>query len=230
VTTGRFCCERTIRCVACEPAGGENREHACEKNGHQDRHDFFAFLARMQYINRWGLMRNTQAENIKEHSLDVAMLAHALVVIRNSFFNGALDPGQAALYGIFHDASEIFTGDMPTPVKHFNPNFKRSFHQLEDRARRKLLAMLPAELAQVYEPLFFFEEQDAEYQPIVKAADRIAALIKCLEEEKSGNLEFKRAGQEQLENLRNSPLPEVGYFLDHFLPGYRLSLDELHLG
>jgi len=159
VTTGRFCCERTIRCVACEPAGGENREHACEKNGHQDRHDFFAFLARMQYINRWGLMRNTQAENIKEHSLDVAMLAHALVVIRNSFFNGALDPGQAALYGIFHDASEIFTGDMPTPVKHFNPNFKRSFHQLEDRARRKLLAMLPAELAQVYEPLFFLKSR-----------------------------------------------------------------------
>ena len=195
-----------------------------------DRYDFFAFLARMQYINRWGLMRNTQAENIKEHSLDVALLAHALVVIRNTYFNGSLDPGRAALYGIFHDASEIFTGDMPTPVKHFNPNFKRSFHQLEDRARRKLLAMLPPELSQVYGPLFFFEEQDAEYQPIIKAADKIAALIKCLEEEKSGNLEFKRAGEEQLESLRKNPLPEVGYFLEHFLPGYRLSLDELHLG
>lgn len=195
-----------------------------------DRHDFFAFLARMQYINRWGLMRNTQAENIKEHSLDVAMLAHALAVIRNTYFEGTLEPGRAALYGIFHDASEIFTGDMPTPVKHFNPNFKRSFHQLEDRARRKLLAMLPPELSQVYEPLFFFEEQDADYQPIIKAADKIAALIKCLEEEKSGNLEFKRAAEEQLESLRTSPLPEVGYFLEHFLPGYRLSLDELHLG
>lgn len=194
------------------------------------RYDFFAFLARMQYINRWGLMRNTQSENIKEHSLDVAMLAHALVVIRNTYFGGALDPNQAALYGIFHDASEIFTGDMPTPVKHFNPNFKRSFRQLEDRARRKLLAMLPPELSQVYEPLFFFEEQDEQYKPIVKAADKIAALIKCLEEEKSGNLEFKRAGDEQLESLRRSALPEVGYFLEHFLPGYRLSLDELHLG
>lgn len=201
-----------------------------QQGGAADRHDFFAFLARMQYINRWGLMRNTQAENIKEHALDVAMLAHALVVIRNTYFNGTLDPGRAALYGIFHDASEIFTGDMPTPVKHFNPNFKRSFHQLEDRARRKLLAMLPPELAQVYEPLFFFEEQDAEYQPIIKAADKIAALIKCLEEEKSGNLEFKRAGEEQLESLRKSPLPEVGYFIERFLPGYRLSLDELHLG
>lgn len=200
------------------------------QNGPADRHDFFAFLARMQYINRWGLMRNTQAENIKEHSLDVAMLAHALVVIRNTYFDGALDPGRAALYGIFHDASEIFTGDMPTPVKHFNPNFKRSFHQLEDRARRKLLAMLPPELAKVYEPLFFFEDQDEQYQPIIKAADKIAALIKCLEEEKSGNLEFKRAGVEQLESLRRSPLPEVGYFLEYFLPGYRLSLDELHLG
>lgn len=199
-------------------------------HGPADRYDFFAFLARMQYINRWGLMRNTQAENIKEHSLDVAMLAHALVVIRNTYFGGALDSGRAALYGIFHDASEIFTGDMPTPVKHFNPNFKKSFHQLEDRARRKLLAMLPPELAQVYEPLFFFEEQDADYQPIIKAADKIAALIKCLEEEKSGNLEFKRAAEEQLESLRTSPLPEVGYFLEQFLPGYRLSLDELHLG
>lgn len=195
-----------------------------------DRHDFFAFLARMQYINRWGLMRNTQAENIKEHSFDVAMLAHALAVIRNTFYNGTLDPGRAALYGIFHDASEIFTGDMPTPVKYFNPNFKRSFHQLEDRARKKLLAMLPAELSQVYEPLFFFEEQDQEYQPVIKAADKIAALIKCIEEEKSGNLEFRRAGAEHLENLRKSPLPEVIFFLDHFLPGYHLSLDELHLG
>ena len=195
-----------------------------------DRHDFFAFLARMKYINRWGLMRNTQPENIKEHSLDVAMLAHALVVIRNTFYDGCLDPNQAALYGIFHDTSEIFTGDMPTPVKYFNPDFKKSFHELEDRARNKLLAMLPTELASVYEPLFFFEEYDQQYQPVIKAADKIAALIKCLEEEKSGNLEFKRAGQEHLDNLRKSPLPEVIYFLDHFLPGYRLSLDELHLG
>ncbi len=194
------------------------------------RYDFFAFLARMKYINRWGLMRNTQTENIQEHSLDVAMLAHALVVIRNSFYNGNLDPNLAAMYGIFHDASEIFTGDMPTPVKHFNHHFKKSFHQLEDRARRKLLAMLPPELSAVYEPLFFFEEDDADYQPVIKAADKIAALIKCIEEEKSGNLEFKRAGDEHLENLRKNPLPEVIYFLDNFLPGYRLSLDELHLG
>lgn len=194
------------------------------------QYDFFAFLSRMQYISRWGLMRNTHAENIKEHSLDVAMLAHALAVIRNTFFGGDLDPGRAALYAIFHDASEIFTGDMPTPVKHFSPNFKKSFRQLEDRARRKLLAMLPPELAEVYEPLFFFEERDECYKPLVKAADKIAALVKCIEEEKSGNLEFRRAGEEHLESLRKNPLPEVGYFLEHFLPGYRLSLDELHLG
>lgn len=196
----------------------------------EGRYDFFAFLARMQYINRWGLMRNTQPENIKEHSLDVAMLAHALAVIRNTYYGGSIDPNQAAVYAIFHDAGEIFTGDMPTPVKHFNPNFKRSFHQLEDRARRKLLAMLPEELAAVYEPLFFFEEHDQEYRDLVKAADKISALIKCVEEEKSGNLEFQRAGQEQLDSLKKSRLPEVGYFLEHFLPGYRLSLDELHLG
>jgi len=200
-----------------------------EKSAKPEQYDFFAFLSRMRYISRWGLMRNTMPENIQEHSLDVAVIAHALAMIRNTYFDGKLDPSRAALYGIFHDASEIFTGDMPTPVKHFNPNFKRSFHQLEERARRKLLAMLPPELAEKYEPLFFFEAEE-EYVGLVKAADKIAALTKCIEEEKSGNNEFRRAGTEHLENLRNSPLAEVHYFLEKFLPGYRLSLDELNLG
>lgn len=194
-----------------------------------EQYDFFAFLSRMRYISRWGLMRNTVPENIQEHSLDVAVIAHALAMIRNTYFDGKLDADRAALYGIFHDASEIFTGDMPTPVKHFNPNFKRSFHQLEDRARRKLLAMLPPELAQSYEPLFFFDDQE-EYVHLVKAADRIAALTKCIEEIKSGNLEFRRAGAEHEEQLAKSALPEVRYFMEKFLPGYRLSLDELNLG
>jgi 5'-deoxynucleotidase len=201
-------------------------QHAQKEAG---TYDFFAFLARMRYISRWGLMRNTVPENIQEHSLDVAVIAHALAMIRKTYFSGELDPSRAALYGIFHDASEIFTGDMPTPVKHFNPNFKRSFHQLEDRARHKLLAMLPPEMAKEYEPLFFFEG-DKEYHALVKAADKIAALAKCIEEEKSGNLEFRRAGAEHLEVLSKSPLPEVRYFLEKFLPGYRLSLDELRLG
>lgn len=194
-----------------------------------EQYDFFAFLSRMRYISRWGLMRNTVPENIQEHSLDVAVIAHALAMIRNTYFAGNLDPSRAALYGIFHDASEIFTGDMPTPVKHFNPNFKRSFHQLEDRARRKLLDMLPPELAAEYEPLFFFDEQQ-DYALLVKAADKIAALAKCIEEGKSGNLEFRRAEAEHYEQLSASPLPEVRYFLEKFLPGYRLSLDELKLG
>ena len=194
-----------------------------------EQYDFFAFLSRMRYIGRWGLMRNTVPENIQEHSLDVAVIAHALAMIRNTYFEGKLDPSRAAMYGIFHDASEIFTGDMPTPVKHFNPNFKRSFHQLEERARRKLLAMLPPELAREYEPLFFFEGEE-EYLKLVKAADKIAALTKCIEEEKSGNLEFRRAGAEHQAHLAASPLPEVRYFMDKFLPGYRLSLDELNLG
>lgn len=194
-----------------------------------EQYDFFAFLSRMRYISRWGLMRNTVPENIQEHSLDVAIIAHALVMIRNTYFSGALDPSRAALFGIFHDASEIFTGDMPTPVKHFNPDFKQSFHQLEDRARRKLLAMLPPELARKYEPLFFFEDQD-EYARVLKAADKIAALTKCIEEGKSGNNEFRRAEAEHFENLSASPLPEVRFFLEKFLPGYRLSLDELKLG
>lgn len=194
-----------------------------------EQYDFFAFLSRMRYISRWGLMRNTVPENIQEHSLDVAIIAHALVMIRNAYFEGNLDPARAALYAIFHDASEIFTGDMPTPVKHFNPDFKKSFHKLEDRARRKLLAMLPPELAQEYEPLFFFDDQK-EYALLVKAADKIAALTKCIEEGKSGNLEFRRAETEHFEQLSASPLPEVNYFLEKFLPGYRLSLDELKLG
>jgi 5'-deoxynucleotidase len=194
-----------------------------------EQYDFFAFLSRMRYISRWGLMRNTVPENIQEHSLDVAVIAHALTMIRNTYFDGILDPSRAAMYGIFHDASEIFTGDMPTPVKHFNPNFKRSFHQMEDRARRKLLAMLPPELAKEYEPLFFFDDEE-EYVRIVKAADKIAALTKCIEEGKSGNREFRRAETEHYEQLSASPLPEVIYFLEKLLPGYRLSLDELKLG
>jgi 5'-deoxynucleotidase len=194
-----------------------------------EQYDFFAFLSRMRYISRWGLMRNTVPENIQEHSLDVAVIAHALATIRNTYFDGALDAARVALYGIFHDASEIFTGDMPTPVKHFNPNFKRSFHQLEDRARRKLLAMLPPEMSEEYKSLFFFDDQP-EYVLLVKAADKIAALAKCIEEEKSGNMEFRRARAEHEENLNASPLPEVRYFMEKFLPGYRLSLDELKLG
>ncbi len=212
-------------------SGCLNRMNGCEmkQSAVPEQYDFFAFLSRMRYISRWGLMRNTVPENIQEHSLDVAVIAHALVVIRNIYFEGGLDPSRAALYGIFHDASEIFTGDMPTPVKHFNPDFKHSFHQLEDQARRKLLAMLPAELAQEYEPLFFFDDQK-EYAALVKAADKIAALTKCIEEGKSGNHEFRRAETEHFEHLSASPLPEVRYFLEKFLPGYRLSLDELKLG
>ena len=194
-----------------------------------DQFDFFAFLSRMRYISRWGLMRNTVPENIQEHSLDVAVIAHALAMIRNIYYGGSLDPSRAAMYGIFHDASEIFTGDMPTPVKHFDPNFKRSFHQLEDKARRKLLAMLPPELAREYEPLFFFEDQE-DYVHLVKAADKIAALTKCIEEGKSGNHEFRRAESEHFEQLSASTLSEVIYFLEKLLPGYRLSLDELNLG
>jgi 5'-deoxynucleotidase len=200
-----------------------------EKSVQPEQYDFFAFLSRMRYISRWGLMRNTVPENIQEHSLDVAVIAHALATIRNTYYGGQMDAGRASLYAIFHDASEIFTGDMPTPVKHFNPNFKRSFHQLEDRARRKLLAMLPPEMAKEYEPLFFFEDQQ-EYVALVKAADKIAALAKCIEEEKSGNLEFRRARAEHEENLNTSLLPEVRFFMEKFLPGYRLSLDELKLG
>ena len=199
------------------------------QNSQNSRYDFFAFLARMKYINRWGLMRNTQMENIQEHSLEVALISHALVLIKNEYFGGDLNPERAALYGMFHDTSEVFTGDMPTPVKHFSQETKETFHALEDRARERLLSMLPKELAPHYRPLLFFETLDAAYQPIIKAADKIAALIKCLEEEKSGNREFRLAGEEHLASLQQNPLPEVRHFIETFLPGYGLSLDELKL-
>ena len=188
---------------------------------------FFALLSRMKYINRWGLMRNTQPENIQEHSLQVALISHALALINNTYFNGSINPDRAAVLALFHDCNEILTGDLPTPVKYFNPEISKAYKAVEDVSRNKLLSMLPQELQASYNELMFQHESGEEYKRIVKAADRISAYIKCIEEIKAGNNEFKKAGESIYQSILQIGMPEVDYFMKNFIPSFHLSLDEL---
>ncbi|MBQ2971743.1 MAG: 5'-deoxynucleotidase [Ruminococcus sp.] len=187
---------------------------------------FFALMSRMKYINRWGLMNNTKNENISEHSLMVAMLSHALVVISNKRFGTTLNPEHAAMLGIYHDASEIITGDMPTPIKYFNPKISDAYKQIERIAEEKLVSYLPEDLRDEFAPLLTISEDDKEYIPFVKAADKLSALIKCIEEEKIGNVEFSKAHTATEIALENMNLPYVDVFMDEFLPSFSLTLDE----
>ena len=189
-------------------------------------YSFFAFLSRMRYINRWGLMRNTEQENIQEHSHMVAVLAHALAMIRREVFHQEADPERAATAALYHDAPEIFTGDLPTPVKYFNPEIRDAYREVEAVSARRLLAMLPEELRGAYAPLLH-EEYDSATHALVKAADKLAAHIKCLEELKAGNREFLLAADQTRAAVEAMALPEVGYFMEHFLPAFGLTLDEL---
>ena len=188
-------------------------------------HNFFALISRMRYIERWGLMRNTFQENIQEHSHMVAVLAHALAVIRREVFGGEIDPGRAAVLALYHDAPEILTGDLPTPVKYYNPEIRDAYRAVEEVSAQKLLSMLPEGLRPAYAPLLLPEEDGC--HALVKVADKLAAYIKCVEELKAGNLEFRQAAQQTRQVLEESPLPEVAYFLERFLPGFHLTLDEL---
>jgi len=188
---------------------------------------FFAYLARMKFIKRWGLMHNTYPENIQEHSLRVAMIAHALALIRNRLYGGSVNPDRAATLALFHDASEVLTGDLPTPVKYFNPEIRTAYHAIEAVARQKLLDMLPGELRDDYRGVVFGEGADAEHGDLVKAADRLAAYLKCLEEGAAGNREFSRAEKAVRETVDAIDLPEVRYFLKTFVPSFKLTLDEL---
>jgi len=185
----------------------------------------FAYLARMKFIRRWGLMHNTYPENIQEHSLRVAMIAHALAVIRNRLFGGRVNPERAAVLALFHDASEVLTGDLPTPVKYFNPDIRTAYQAIETVARQKLFDMVPAELQDEYRLLLF--DGDRDHAPLVKAADRLAAYLKCLEELSAGNHEFSRAEKTLRRSVEDLDLPEVGYFLATFAPSFKLTLDEL---
>jgi len=189
------------------------------------RSHFFAYISRMRFIQRWALMRNTAPENVQEHSHQCAVLAHALAVIRNEKFGGHVDPGLAAAAALYHDASEILTGDMPTPIKYDNPVIRSAYKDVEAVAEAKLLAMLPEELQRAYSPLL--TQVDPEVHRLVKAADKLSAHIKCVEELKAGNHEFREAAAETRRALERFDLPEVRYFLDTFLESFSLTLDEL---
>ena len=191
-------------------------------------YNFFAYMARMKYITRWSLMRNSVPENIQEHSHMVAVLSHALAVIRREVFGGSADPEACACAALFHDATEIFTGDLPTPIKYFDPEIRQAYHRVEDAAAEKLLGLLPEALQGAYEPLL--RETDAETRKIVKAADKLAAYLKCREELAAGNSEFADAEQETLEALRAMDMPEVAWFLENFAGAFGLTLDGLQRG
>lgn len=188
---------------------------------------FFAIISRMKYIERWALMRNSQEESISEHSLEVGMLAHALAVISNKRLNNNLNVERAALIGLYHDSTEIITGDMPTPVKYYNQEIQTAYKEIEKTAARHLLSMLPEDLKESYEFLFFQKEEDAYLWQLVKAADKLSALIKCIQEENAGNREFIHAKESLTENLAHMMLKEVDIFMEEFLPSYYKTLDEL---
>ena len=188
-------------------------------------HHFFALISRMRYIGRWGLMRNTFEENIQEHSHMVAVLAHALAVIRRDVFGGDIDPGQAAVLALYHDAPEILTGDLPTPVKYYNPEIRDAYKAVEAVAEQKLLSMLPPDLRPAYDEAITIP--DPHVRDLVKAADKLSAYLKCLEELKAGNTEFRKAKEQTYAALLQNPLPALRCFMEEFLPGFELTLDEL---
>ena len=186
---------------------------------------FFAMLSRMKYIDRWGLMNNTKTENISEHSLETAIIAHALVNIANVRLGENLDPDRAAVIAMFHDATEILTGDMPTPVKYYNPAIRDAYKKVEAVAGEKLISMLPEDLRGVYSEILI--DGDEALEPYVKAADKISALIKCVEEVRMGNKEFLKAKESTEAAVASMGLPAADIFMSELLPPYYLTLDEL---
>lgn len=189
------------------------------------QHRFYALISRMRYITRWGLMRNTFSENISEHSHMVAVLAHSLALIRRDILKLDADPERCATAALYHDASEILTGDLPTPIKYFNPEIKSAYKQVEHISGEKLLAMLPQELRQGMAP--YILETDEATHDIVKAADKLSAHIKCIEELKAGNQEYESAAEQTKKALDAMELPELNWFMAHCLDSFRLNLDQL---
>ena len=192
-------------------------------------HHFFAYMSRMKHIKRWPLMRNTWQEDIAQHSLQVAMIAHALAVIRNARFGGGADPERAMTLAVYHEAPETITGDLPTPIKYFNPAIRSAYKSIEADAAQRLHGMLPEDLRAPYSSLLLDPENDPEWRR-VKAADKICAYIKCMEEDRAGNREFSKAGEsikKELDRLCEE-LPEVRAYTEEFLPSFALTLDELN--
>ena len=186
---------------------------------------FFALISRMRYISRWGLMRNSLPENVQEHSHMVAVIAHCLAVIGRDIFGKNIDPDRCATVALYHDASEILTGDLPTPIKYHDEAIKNSYKEIETKANMILLSLLPEELRSSYTPLLMDEDQQV--RNYVKAADKLSAYIKCIEERKAGNNEFASAEAQSLEFLKSLSMEEVQYFLDNFIPAFELTLDEI---
>ena len=188
--------------------------------------EFYALLGRMRYITRWGLMRNTFSENIQEHSYQVSVLAHALALIRREILHlPGPDPDRCAVAALYHDASETLTGDLPTPIKYYNSQIKSAYKQVEYIAGQRLLDMLPEQLREAYEPLVM--ESDEQTQPFVKAADKLSAFIKCIDEQKAGNTEFSSAAEQIMEAMLQLEMPELDWFIEHCLPAFSLNLDQL---
>ncbi len=191
-----------------------------------DKSNFFAIMSRMKYVGRWGLMRNSKVESLSDHTLDVVMITHALVVIANTYFEKNLDEGRATLLAAFHDAPEIITGDLPTPVKYFDPEIKKAYDHVEKSAKAKMISQLPKDMQDTYKNLMNAEgENDKELLRYVKAADKISALIKCVEEEKMGNEDFKDAKEGTQKAIEDFDMPEVKFFMDNFFSGYYDTLD-----
>ncbi|MFV0344050.1 MAG: 5'-deoxynucleotidase [Anaerocolumna sp.] len=189
--------------------------------------DFYAMLSRMKYIERWALMRNTQSENIAEHSLEVSMIAHALAVIHNKRLGGNINVERVALIALYHDSTEIITGDMPTPIKYFNKDIQNAFKEVENLAANQLLSMLPNDLRGSYESLFFPNKEDIYLWKLVKAADKLSALIKCIQEENTGNTEFTSAKKSITDAIIDMHMEEANIFMEEFLLSYYKTLDEL---
>jgi 5'-deoxynucleotidase len=188
---------------------------------------FFAYLSRMRFIRRWGLMHSTHVENIQEHSLRVALIAHGLAVIRNRLFGGAVNAGRMAVLALYHDAGEVLTGDLPRPVKYFNPEIEVSYRRIETVAREKLLGMVPEPLRAEYAGLLHQDSATPDEQALIKAADKLCAYMKCLEEVTAGNREFAEAEKALRQSIEAIDLPEVRYFVATFVPSFRLTLDDL---
>lgn len=192
-------------------------------------YSFYALASRMKYINRWGLMRNLKNENLTEHSAECAMLSHALCLIGNRYFDKNYNADKIAVYALYHDLSEIFTGDLPTPVKYFNDSIRTSYKSLEHNALENTLSRLPEELFEDYRQIVFFEELDENAKIIVKAADKLCAYLKCVEEYKNGNKEFKKALESTKAAVKKlgEELPEVKWFMSHCAESFEKSIDEL---
>ena len=189
--------------------------------------NFFAMISRLKYINRWALMRNTHRENLSEHCMETAAVAHALAIIGNRRFSKSYNAERAALLGLYHDAPESLTGDMPTPVKYYNEEIRNAYAAVEKNACNTLVNMLPEDLRADFEPFFFEREEDEDLWKLVKAADKICALTKCIEEQKAGNSEFTKAAESVRKSIEELEIPEAQEFVKEFLKGYEITLDEI---